>query len=173
MQPLSVCPQVPGRQLAVRPIGPADTGFLSRLYASTRAEELALTHWDDDHKQAFLAMQFTAQHAYYQEHYRGAAFDLILLAGMPIGRIYLARWEDQVRIVDIALLPEHRGQGIGTAFLRAVLAEGARLGLAVTIHVERFNPALRLYERLGFRTAADKGVYLLLRWASEEMHHAG
>ena len=173
MHPLSVCPQLPGLDLAVRPIGPEDRAFLFRLYASTRAEELALTGWDDAQKDAFLTMQFNAQHSYYQEHYCGAAFDLILLAGEPVGRMYAARWADQIRIIDIALLPEHRRRGIGTAFLRAVLAEGGRAGLPVTIHVERFNSALGLYHRLGFRPVADQGVYLLLRWSPEEVRHAG
>jgi GNAT superfamily N-acetyltransferase len=113
-------------------------------------------------KQAFLTAQFEAQHAYYQEHYPQAAFLAVLHEGQPIGRLYLDRWPDQLRIVDIALLPEYRGQGIGTAILEAILSDGQRLALPVSIHVERLNPALRLYTRLGFRQIADKGVYYLL-----------
>ena len=110
----------------------------------------------------FLVMQFNAQHSYYQEHYRGAAFQVIMHDGQPIGRLYMVRWPDELRIIDIALLSAHRGRGVGTTILGAILAEGRRLGLPVRIHVERFNPALRLYTRLGFRQAADKGVYYLL-----------
>ena len=148
--------------IALRPIGAGDMAFLCRLYASTREEELAATDWSAEQKEAFLAMQFNAQHTYYQEHYSGAAFLVILREEQPIGRLYLIRWTRELRIVDIALLPEHRGQGIGTAILEAVLAEGRRLALPVSIHVERFNPALRLYTRLGFRQVEDKGVYYLL-----------
>lgn len=169
----SICPAIPGRAIALRPIAPEDRDILRRIYASTRAEELAPLDWDEARKAAFLAMQFDAQHAHYQEHYPLAAFDLILLDGQPIGRLYVDQWADQIRIVDIALLPEYRGQGIGTAFLRAIIDEGRRLALPVTIHVERLNPALHLYHRLGFRTIEDKGVYLLMEWSPRRELHVG
>lgn len=145
-----------------RPIVAEDMAFLCQVYASTRLEELAVTDWSAEQKQAFLVSQFQAQHTYYQEHYRDAAFLLILRTGQPIGRLYLDQWQDQLRIIDIALLPAYRGQGIGTHILSAVVAEGQRIALPVSIHVERFNPALSLYTRLGFRQVADKGVYYLL-----------
>ena len=148
--------------ITLRPIGADDLAFLCRVYASTREEELAVTDWSAVQKEAFLAMQFNAQHAYYQENYPGAAFQVILLDGQPIGRLYLDRWPGELRIVDIALLPAFRGRGVGTTILDAILAEGRRLSLPVRIHVERFNPALRLYTRLGFRQAADKDVYYLM-----------
>lgn len=151
-------------RVTLRPVAPGDEAFLRRVYGSTRAEELALTDWDDARKEAFVAMQFAAQGRYYAEHYAGANFQVILADGEPAGRLYVARLPDTLRIVDIALLPEHRNRGIGTALLRDLLATGARDGLPVSIHVERFNPALRLYHRLGFRAVADRGVYLLLEW---------
>jgi GNAT superfamily N-acetyltransferase len=150
------------KRIALRPIGAEDKAFLYQVYASTREEELAVTNWSDTQKEAFLIMQFEAQHRYYQEHYRDAAFEMILLDEQPIGRLYLARWPDELRIVDIALLPRYRGQGLGSAILTAILNEGRRLRLPVRVHVELFNPALRLYTRLGFRQIADKGVYLLM-----------
>ena len=82
---------------------------------------------------------------------------------MPVGRLYVDRWPREVRIVDISLLPEHRGRGLGGALLAAVFAEADAAGKPVSIHVERFNPALRLYTRLGFAFREDKGVYLLLQ----------
>jgi GNAT superfamily N-acetyltransferase len=148
--------------ITLRPISADDMAFLCRVYASTREEELAVTDWSAAQKETFLVMQFNAQHAYYQENYPGAAFQVIMLDGQPIGRLYLDRWPGELRIVDIALLPAFRGRGVGATILDAILAEGRRLGLPVRIHVERFNPALRLYTRLGFRQAADKGVYYLM-----------
>jgi GNAT superfamily N-acetyltransferase len=150
------------RGIALRPIGADDMAFLYRVYTGTRAEELAVTDWSDIQKEAFLISQFEAQHHYYQEHYVGAAFQIILLDRQPIGRLYLARWPEELRIVDIALLTAYRSQGIGTTILGAILSEGQRLSLPVRIHVERFNPAMRLYTRLGFRQIADKGVYYLM-----------
>jgi ribosomal protein S18 acetylase RimI-like enzyme len=87
---------------------------------------------------------------------------VVLVDGEPAGRLYVRRGDREIRIVDIALLPERRGNGIGTSLLRDLLAEADATGKSVTIHVERFNPALRLYERLGFAVAEDKGVYLFL-----------
>jgi ribosomal protein S18 acetylase RimI-like enzyme len=118
--------------------------------------------WDEAQKAAFLRMQFDAQDAWYRENYAQASFDVILVDGEPVGRLYLHRGPSEIRIVDIALLPEHRGGGIGTSLLRDLLTEADTAGKSLTIHVERENPALRLYERLGFSVAEDKGVYLFL-----------
>jgi GNAT superfamily N-acetyltransferase len=148
----------------LRPITNDDLDFLYRVYASTRLEELALTDWNDDQKTAFLHQQFTAQHQYYQANYTTAQFQIVEVRSEPIGRLYVVHWRDQIRIVDIALLPERRGKGVGTQLLGRIMDEARQLRLPVTIHVERFNPALHLYERLGFRVEADKGVYLFLKW---------
>jgi ribosomal protein S18 acetylase RimI-like enzyme len=134
------------------------------LYASTREQELTVVPWDDAQKAAFLRMQFDAQHAYYQEHYEGAAFDIILVGGQPAGRFYVERASEEFRIIDIALLPEYCNRGIGTTLLRGLQSEAAAADKPLRIHVERFNPALRLYERLGFRLVEDRGVYLFLEW---------
>jgi ribosomal protein S18 acetylase RimI-like enzyme len=152
--------------LVFRPIADPDLPFLSRLYASTRTEELAITPWSDAQKAAFLQMQFDAQHAHYQTHYTGTDFLVIMQGGNEIGRLYLARWEREHRIVDIALLPEHRRKGLGEALLRDLLDEAARAGKAVSIHVEKFNPAMSLYRRLGFVAVGEAGAYDLMRWES-------
>lgn len=148
--------------LTLRPIRDDDMDFLRLLYASIRADELAMVPWTDEQKAAFVLQQFDAQHAWWQENYPDATFDLVLLDGEPAGRLYVDRWEREIRIVDIALLPEHRGSGIGTTLLRRVFAEGDAAGKTVSIHVEMFNPARRLYERLGFDYAGEHGVYLLM-----------
>jgi ribosomal protein S18 acetylase RimI-like enzyme len=146
----------------LRPVEPGDEEFLYRVYASTRTEELAVVPWDDDAKEAFLRMQFAAQDTWYHEQMPDASYQVVLVDGEPAGRLYVDRREDEIRIVDIALLPEHRGRGLGTALLRELLEEADAAGKPVTIHLERFNPALRLYERLGFAQVEDQGVYLFL-----------
>jgi ribosomal protein S18 acetylase RimI-like enzyme len=150
--------------LTFRPIDDSDLPFLSRLYASTRQDELAPVPWSAAEKAAFVAMQFRAQHAHYQQHYPGTDWLLIQRAGEAMGRLYIARWTREHRVVDIALLPEHRGQGLGDALMRDLLDEAAAAGKAVTIHVEKNNPATELYRRLGFVIAEDKGVYDLMCW---------
>ena len=150
--------------LMFRPITDADLPFLRQLYGSTRTQELAPVPWSDAQKAAFLDHQFHAQHTHYVRHYSTARFLIILRAGVPAGRLYLGRWEREHCIVDVSFLPEHCGQGLGTALLRDILDEAAAAGKSVTIHVEKNNPAMRLYRRLGFVTVEDKGVYDLMRW---------
>ncbi len=155
-----------GAGLEFRPISDADLPFLARLYASTRTEELAVTEWSSERKAAFLEQQFRGQHAHYQKYYPNADWLVTMHGGRDVGRLYVERWPTQHRIIDIALLPEHRGQGFGTALLLDLMDEAAAVGKAVSIHVEKFNPAMRLYRRLGFTSAEDKGVYDLMRWAA-------
>jgi ribosomal protein S18 acetylase RimI-like enzyme len=145
-----------------------DEPFLYTVYASTRADELALVDWDQGQKAAFVQMQFTAQQRYYREHFADAAFQVILCNDVPVGRLYVARWPAEIRVLDVALLPAYRNRGIGSLLLEQLLGEAAEAGKRVRIHVERTNPALRLYLRLGFRLVADQGVYLLMEWAPDD-----
>jgi ribosomal protein S18 acetylase RimI-like enzyme len=154
------------------PAEPRDREFLYRVYASTRAEELAVVPWDDAEKEAFLRAQFDAQDRWYHEQYARASYEVVVIDGEPAGRLYLFRGEREIRIVDIALLPDHRGNGVGGALLRDVLAEADAGGKSVTIHVERANPALRLYARLGFSLAEDRGVYLFLERPARQVNTA-
>jgi ribosomal protein S18 acetylase RimI-like enzyme len=130
--------------IALRSVRPDDRAFLLSVYASTREPELAtVVDWDAGQK---------------------AAFDVILVGGQPAGRLYLHRRNDEIRIMDIALLPQFCNRGIGTTLLKDLQAEAAAARKPLRIHVERFNPALRLYRRLAFRQIEDKGVYLFLEW---------
>lgn len=156
--------------LELRPIAPEDHDVLAEIYASTRRDELApIIDWTPDQKEGFLRHQFELQHRFYQEHFKQTAFDLLLRDGRVLGRLYVDRRGDEIRIVDIALLPEFRGQGLGARILRELLDEAAQRRVPVRIHVERENPAIRLYQRLGFREVEDQGVYRLLEWASERV----
>lgn len=157
---------MPDPRVTFRPIEPGDMEFLLRVYRSTREEELAMiVDWTPEMKDAFILQQFTAQHTWYQEHYTGAEFLVILVDGVPAGRLYVHRREKEIRLVDIAFLPELRNSGFGTSILRDLLAEGEASGKPVSIHVEIYNPAMRLYERLGFRSIEERGVYRLMQWS--------
>jgi ribosomal protein S18 acetylase RimI-like enzyme len=147
-------------RVALRAVDDADEPFLLQLYASTRAEELARVPWTVEEKAAFLARQFAAQSAHYAQHYAGLTADVILLDDEPAGRLLVARWTDEIRVVDISLLPEFRGRGAGSALLRRLLAEAAAARKRLSTHVERDSRALSLYERLGFRQVGEHGVYL-------------
>jgi len=150
--------------VTLRPVRENDENFLLELYASTRAEELAITPWSPDQKQEFLRMQFDAQTRYYRQAFPEMDYRIVIHDGVPAGRFIVLRREDELRLLDISLLPEHRNAGIGNMLIQMLLDEAKGLDKAVRIHVERFNRALRLYERLGFGPVADQGVYVLMEW---------
>ncbi|MFN7117494.1 MAG: GNAT family N-acetyltransferase [Saprospiraceae bacterium] len=150
----------------LRPITAADLPVLYDIYASTRAEEVALVpYWTDADKTAFLTQQFNAQHQYYHEVYSAPDFNIIEMNNQVAGRLYLNRYSNDIRIVDIALLPAFRGQGIGTNILQDIFEEAAAKHCKVSIHVEFNNRALNLYQRLGFQAIELRnGVYYLMEW---------
>jgi GNAT superfamily N-acetyltransferase len=154
--------------VTLRAITPEDMPFLLEVYSSSRADELAQVDWSDEQKAAFLKMQFEAQHAYYQENYRGADFQVILVDGEPAGRMYAKDLGDEIRLIDIALVRDRRSHGTGTALIKGLFDKASASGKAVRIHVEKFNPAVRLYERLGFKAIADRGVYWFMEWRPAE-----
>lgn len=145
--------------VALRPATPDDEPFFAAVYASTRTEELAAVPFTPEQRAAFLAQQFAAQTQHYATHYRDTSYELISVDGAPAGRLIVGRWTQEIRIVDISLLPPFRGRGVGTQVLVPVLAEADALGRPTTIHVEHRNPAQRLYRRLGFRPVAEAGAY--------------
>ena len=151
-------------EITLRSITSDDTDFLYCVYASTRDEELAVTGWSEAQKEQFLRLQFRAQHDHYQKHFPDAKYDVILAGETPIGRLYVDRRVDEIRIIDIALLTEHRDAGIGGKLVRQLLDESAATGRPVRIHVKKDNPAKRLYHRLGFREIGDTGVYDFMEW---------
>lgn len=150
--------------VTLRPATPADYHFMRLLYGSTREEELKRFPFDELGKKDFLDQQFAAQYQHYQLHYPTCERNIIEIGGQPAGRLWIDEWRDQIRLVDVALMPAWRGTGVGTMLLREVLDRGARAGKPVTIHVEAYNPALRLYERLGFVKVDTNGVYYLMKW---------
>jgi ribosomal protein S18 acetylase RimI-like enzyme len=132
-----------------------------RVYASIREPELVDSGLPREQWGAFVEHQFQAQsHAY--ASYRDTSSEVVLVDGEPAGRLIVARWPEELRIVDIALLPEFRGRGIGGTLMQEVIEEAEQRGVKTSIHVERFNPAQHLYTRLGFRMVSETGVYLLL-----------
>jgi ribosomal protein S18 acetylase RimI-like enzyme len=136
--------------IELRPACEADRALLLALYASTRAAELALTGWSEAQRAAFVAMQFEAQRSHYLQRCPRSHCQLILVDAHACGRLWVDRRSDCLHVLDISLLPERRGRGVGTYCLRRLAEEAQDLDLGVSIYVERDNPARHLYERLGF-----------------------
>lgn len=141
----------------------ADLPFVTDLYASTRREEVAMTGWPPEMQAGFLAQQAAAQHSHYSIHFADAEWLIIVRGGLDVGRLYLHEVPGDLNIVDISLLPESRGQGVGGAILADVLDQARERGCGVTIHVERNNPARSLYARLGFEMVEEGEIYDFLR----------
>ena len=148
-----------GEGLRLRPCAAVDAEFLYRVYVSTRQEELAQVPWDDAAKEAFLRMQFHAQDTHYHTHYADADYQIVEQAGVPIGRLYVQRSTPEMILMDIALLPDWRGKGLGTKMICALVDEADLAGKITSLHVEQFNPAMRLYTRLGFVRFKEEGIY--------------
>lgn len=145
--------------ITFRNIEANDLPFLKKVYRSTREEELNLTDWPESQKDQFISQQFSAQHDYYQQVYHDATFQVVLYDQVPAGRLYVWESEHQIRIVDIALLPESRNKGIGGFILNQLIAKSEKSSKILSIHVECYNPALSLYKRLGFEQKDHTGVY--------------
>ena len=157
-------PQTADKALTLRPVRQEDEAFLLEVYGSTRAEELSQTGWDDALKRAFLSIQFAAQQQHYKSRFPEGEHQIIVKDGHPIGRIYVARTGEEIRILDIALLPQYRNAGVGTTLLRAIMGEAEDSSRAVRIYVESFNPSLKLFERLGFSSVETSGLHQLMEW---------
>jgi ribosomal protein S18 acetylase RimI-like enzyme len=157
----------PREAIRFRPITPDDIPFLRRVYGTTREEEMQRVPWTDEQKTAFVDMQFAAQKEHYETFYPDCEFLVIELEGERIGRLYIDRGEIDIEIIDIALLPEYRGRGLGGMLLEEILAEGRATGKNVQIYVEHYNPARHLYERLGFRHVDSNGIYHKMQWRAD------
>ena len=156
------------RALALRPASAEDYEDLVRIYAGTRAEEVAqVTWWNDEQKLAFCRSQYEAQKKEYDERFPDAEYDVILLDGRTVGRLWVGRGEEEIRLLDIALIPEVQNQGIGTALLKRLMDESRQTGKRLRHMVFVLNKdALRFYERLGFEVFEDLGGYKHMEWKS-------
>lgn len=161
-------PAVVSTVYTLTPARPADAPFLLAVYASTRADELAQVDWSAEQKQAFIAMQYNAQASHYARVYPDAEYYIIQRGGAPAGRLIVQRGRNALLLMDIALLPQFQRAGTGSAVIRDLMDEARRAAVPLVLHVENFNPARRLYERLGFSVRAEEGIYLEMEWRPGE-----
>ena len=158
-----VVQQQAGDAFCLRTELPADRAFSQRAYAVTRESELALVDWPAETKSAFVEQQFEAQYRHYRQHYPEALFLLVCHHDQPIGRLYLSQGGTELRLMDIIVLPDWRGKGLGRTLLAAVLNWGIEDALMISLHVEADNPIRHWYRRLGFQEVELRGIYWLMR----------
>ncbi|MGB2606770.1 MAG: N-acetyltransferase, partial [Candidatus Sulfotelmatobacter sp.] len=152
------------QEVHLEPASPADESFIYATFASTRIEELSPTGWSDEQKEQFLRMQFEAQRRSYLRDLPEAEYTVIWRGSLAVGRLIVERTPSEIHIVDIALLTQFRKQGIGSILMRRMLGEAKQTGKSLRLFVEKFNPALRWYERLGFEVVSTGPIYLEMIW---------
>jgi ribosomal protein S18 acetylase RimI-like enzyme len=151
--------------IALRPVQPADEDFLYKIYASTRADEMAAWGWNPVQQEVFLRMQFNAQRRAYESQYPEAEHSIILLDEEMAGRLFVARIEGEIHLVDISILPEHRNAGAGTFLIRDLQSQAAASGRVLRLQVLQTNEAARrLYRRLNFQSTGESDVYTTMEW---------
>jgi GNAT superfamily N-acetyltransferase len=152
--------------VSLRPIEDRDMEFLQGLFTASwpGLDQIPVS---DEQKQQVMQQQFLAQHTHYQSEFPDARFDLILFEGKPAGRIYVDRNEEEIRVLDISLLPEYRNNGIGSRMLNGLMEEAMQARVPIRLWVEAFNPSFRLFERLGFKPIHDPDV----DWEQEANRH--
>jgi GNAT superfamily N-acetyltransferase len=161
------------RGVALRPAAASDGDFLHAVFASTREQEMALLAWPPARRDALLRMQFHAQERQFQDGHANLEHSVVLVDGCPAGRLYVSRGADGIRLLDIALLPEHRRRGAGTVLITRLQSEAAAARLPLLLHVARTNPAANLYQRLGFGPAGGDAMYLAMEWTAVTGEAAG
>jgi ribosomal protein S18 acetylase RimI-like enzyme len=149
--------------ITVRAEQPSDEAFLFELHASTRQEELDAWGWPPEMRHAFLTLQFRASQSCHQA-FPDAEFQIVLLDGIPAGRLIVHRTHEELHLVDIALLPQHRNIGIGTALLQRIFGEATATQKPVRLSVLKDSRAGRLYQRLGFVKTSETEMRLKMEW---------
>lgn len=148
-------------EVRLRPVVPDDERFVYQVYEGVRGAELAAMGWGETQRELFLKMQLKARDQSYPMYYAELSDSIILFGNQRAGRLIVSRSEEAIRLIDISLLPEYRGRGIGTALIKALFAEADETKRAVRLQVEKTNPqAQRLYERLGFRVVGENQTHV-------------
>jgi ribosomal protein S18 acetylase RimI-like enzyme len=152
--------QAKASSITLEPTTPRDEPFLFAVYSSTRTAELVLTGWPAAMQEQFLRMQFAAQTHSYRLQFPDAQYSTIRCNGDAVGRMIVNRTVEEILLIDIAVITEHRGRKIGSWLMGRLLEEAKQAGQTVRLHVERMNPALAWYERLGFKTISATDIHL-------------
>lgn len=152
-----------------RPVADSDLLFLSSLYASTLEEEITKLPWSVEQKIKYVSKGFVAQHNYFKNEFGGAEFNIVLENGVAIGRMYVDRSEYEIRVIDVTLLPESRGKGVGQVLMKSLLDESIERGVPISLLVEKNSPAISFYRRLGFGYVKGQGAYQLFKWSAKNV----
>jgi ribosomal protein S18 acetylase RimI-like enzyme len=149
-------------EINLRPITEEDKSFLCKVYISSREDEMGIRDWEEKERSEFLQNQFNMQHTYYMKSYKNPSFKIVLLGNVAIGRLYVERNEKEIRIIDISILKEYRGFGIGRELINCLIEESENKNIELTLHVEYYNFAKQWYKKIGFKQHGENGVYVFM-----------
>ncbi len=152
-------------RIKLRPVVEEDSAFLLEVYAGSREVELTFLPWDEAQKRLFVENQLKTQTAYYENEFPTATHHVILFDENPVGRIYIFRNDREILIMDMAVLPVYRKQGIGTALTKSLQREALESKIPIKIYIEAFNHSQNLFKNLGFEIVpGDDELNLLYQW---------
>jgi GNAT superfamily N-acetyltransferase len=150
--------------VTLRPAGPEDGQLLWELYRASRLDEVSAWGWDGPAVDAFLRMQWQIEQRARTMQHPGAQNLVVVVAvdgeERPVGRLLVDRTGAEIAVIDLALLPDARGLGVGTVLLRKLLTEASGRGVPVVLSVLRGSRAERLYRRLGFVVTGEDALRL-------------
>lgn len=149
-------------KINLKPITEEDKAFLCQVYISSREDEMGIKDWQEKERTEFLESQFNMQHTYYMKSYQNPSFDIVLMGNTAIGRLYVERTAEEIRVIDISLLKEYRGLGVGTQLFNSLIKESENKNMNLTLHVEYYNFAKQWYEKIGFKQCGENGVYVFM-----------
>lgn len=152
------------QSLSLRPVTAGDQELLLKIYKSSRGDDLRGLGWDEERIGEFLGMQYEAQQHFYESEYKRADDEIILWEGKPAGRLIVDHREHEIRCVDVALLPEHRNNGIGAFLISKLQDEAGRESKPLRLQVIRFSRAVNLFERTGFVRTSETGTHFQMEW---------
>ncbi|MEP6707474.1 MAG: GNAT family N-acetyltransferase [Pyrinomonadaceae bacterium] len=155
------------QSIALRPLEADDDAFLFEVYQSSRGEDLTSMGWDVERVLNFLETQYAAQQRFLKANYPEGEDRIIMLGTQPIGRLVVERTDQEIRVVDVAVLPQYRNAGIGTHLIRELLAEAARLGKPFRTQIIRSSTAMALFERLGIVKTGETGSHYQMEWRAD------
>ena len=150
--------------LTLRPTRADDQEFLYRLFYSVHTEKLRLVPLGEEEKTKLVELMYQGFTRHYSSLAPVSDDRLILLNNESIGRMILLQTREEIRLADLAILPEYRKRGIGSALIGQVQTESMMSKRPVRLQVAQFDRALGLYRRLGFYKTDVEGPYIHLEW---------
>lgn len=154
--------------ITLTPVTSEDNDFLLRLYQSSRGDDLRELGWSEDRISEFLQMQHDAQRNFLATDYPNIIDQIVSLDGQAAGRLAVEQRPDEIRLIDIALVPERRNHGLGTYLIQQVQEHAQSTRLPLRLQVIRFNRAVGLFERLGFTRTSETGSHFQMEWSPRE-----